>query len=91
MEQKIVVRTKGQLLAAFECAINHNLAQDYLFPIHSRDRYRSYFLKTHITLIRKTGITIFELKHLSYDHHGIKKIRKMKRILRRIPAKELIQ
>jgi hypothetical protein len=47
-QQKIVVNTKGGLIAAFECAINGDPDVD--------------LLETQITLIRATGKTVYNLK-----------------------------
>lgn len=98
-QQKIIVNTKGQLIAAFECAVNGDPEVD--------------LLKTDITLVRKTGITKYNLMcgfdwryetQYQWTQYGreavtvctlskdssIKQIRSAKAKLRKIPAKELL-
>jgi hypothetical protein len=98
-QQKIVVNTKGQLIAAFECAINGDPDVD--------------LLETQITLIRATGKTVYNLKcgfdyryrtQRKWTQYGIREVtvchlvkgsavaqlRAAKACIRKIPAKELL-
>jgi hypothetical protein len=98
-QQKIVVNTKGQLIAAFECAVNGDPDVD--------------LLETQITLIRATGKTVYNLKcgfdwryqtqrrWINYGKEDVTvctiskssstaQIRRAKARIRKIPAKELL-
>jgi hypothetical protein len=98
-EQKIVVNTKGGLIAAFECAINGDPDVD--------------LLETQITLIRATGKTVYNLKcgfdyryrtQRKWTQYGIREVTvctiskssqprrstRAKARIRKIPAKELL-
>jgi len=89
-KQRIRVNTKGGLLAAFECA---------RCPIDSVVRSESptedfCIIDTEITLERRTGITIYDVKWspelTSGMFIGDIRINSAKREIRKIPARGLL-
>jgi len=80
LQQNIIVETKGQLIAAFYCAIFTEHPLGFLVAEYPPD--------TVITFKRKSGVTVYNLK-AAYNKSSEKALRRAIANIRRIPAKEL--